>query len=166
MQSRHLFYQLRALAGRQYWYCARVGIPLLKTIPANGTHSLLPSAKVLGLNFAGSAWKALSTQSAMASGCGGIDGVLDEDRKTKSVVAVYQKLCLVPRASNNMIGHKFDCARARSIILGRIHPRALRDHVLWLGTWRTLRQLPHGPGWLREEMLAVSTFSTFSKISQ
>ena len=50
-------------------------VPLLNTMPASVTHSLRPSASFLGLHFAGKAWKAASTQSAIASGCGG--GILD-----------------------------------------------------------------------------------------
>ena len=46
-------------------------IPLLRTMPASGTHSRRPSASLLGLNFVGRAWKALRTQSAIASGWGG-----------------------------------------------------------------------------------------------
>ena len=42
----------------------------LSTMPAKGTHSRRPSLSLRGLHFAGSALKAASTQSVMASGCG------------------------------------------------------------------------------------------------
>jgi len=46
------------------------GLSRLSTMPAKGTHSRRPSARVRGLHFAGSALKAARTQSAIASGCG------------------------------------------------------------------------------------------------
>lgn len=42
-------------------------LPLDKTIPARGTHSLEPSSRRRGLRFSGSWSKAASTQSAIAS---------------------------------------------------------------------------------------------------
>lgn len=53
-----------------------VGVPLLRTMPARGTHSRRPSASTRGLHFRGNALKVLSTQLAMSSadmGGGGID---------------------------------------------------------------------------------------------
>ncbi len=51
-----------------------VELPLDKTRPASGTHSLQPSAPDRGFRFSGSWSKVLRTQSAIASG----DGVMWE----------------------------------------------------------------------------------------
>lgn len=52
-------------------------VPLLSTMPANGTHSRLPSPNRRGLHLVGRAWKADRTQSATASACGGMTFGLD-----------------------------------------------------------------------------------------
>ena len=56
----------------EIWKANDGQVPLLRTMPANGTHSRLPSPKRRGLHFVGKAWKADRTQSATASACGGM----------------------------------------------------------------------------------------------
>lgn len=58
-------------------------------MPARGDHSLRPSARVRGLNFCGRALKVLSTQSAIASGCGISSKDMATDRPSVAYCHVF-----------------------------------------------------------------------------